>query len=324
MASPGLEELVVTTHRYRAKGLADSVSKNNALLLTLKSKNRTKGVSGGRTLVEPITYNENSTYTRYSGYDTLNISPSDQFTAAEYSWKQAAIAISFSGLEIDVQNTGSEQIFDLVSERMENAENSFANNFSGDLYSDGTLAKQINGIQSLVSDSPSTGTVGGIDRSLYPWWRNYSYSGTTDGGAAPTSSNIEKYMDNIRVNTTRGGDSFDLCIMDNSFFLLYLEALRGRQRINDARGALADAGFQTVKYFGSDVVLDGGYGGQAPSQHAYFLNTKHLKLKVAKKRNLSLLNPDRHSTNQDAVVKIMAWAGNLCMSNAFLQGVLIN
>ena len=34
------------------------------------------------------------------------------------------------------------------------------------------------------------------------------------------------------------------------------------------------------------------------------------------------LDPDRFSVNQDAMVKLIAWAGNLCMSNRFLQGVM--
>ena len=31
---------------------------------------------------------------------------------------------------------------------------------------------------------------------------------------------------------------------------------------------------------------------------------------------------DRFSVNQDAMVKLMGWAGNMTLSNAFLQGVL--
>ncbi len=34
------------------------------------------------------------------------------------------------------------------------------------------------------------------------------------------------------------------------------------------------------------------------------------------------LNPDRFATNQDALVKLIAFAGNLCSSNLQLQGVL--
>jgi len=44
------------------------------------------------------------TYKRYSGYDILNITPSDVFTAAQYPFAQAAVAVSISGLEI-LQNS---------------------------------------------------------------------------------------------------------------------------------------------------------------------------------------------------------------------------
>ena len=41
-------------------------------------------------------------------------------------------------------------------------------------------------------------------------------------------------------------------------------------------------------------------------------------------RNMVPLDPDRFSVNQDAMVKLVGWAGNMTLSNAFLQGVLYN
>ena len=34
------------------------------------------------------------------------------------------------------------------------------------------------------------------------------------------------------------------------------------------------------------------------------------------------LDKGRYSTNQDAMVQLIAFAGNLCMSNASLQGII--
>lgn len=83
MASPNLSEIITTTLRNRTGKLADNVSKNNALLTRLRSKGNVKPVDGGRTIVQELEYAENATFRRYSGYETLNISPSDVFTAAE-------------------------------------------------------------------------------------------------------------------------------------------------------------------------------------------------------------------------------------------------
>ncbi len=55
---------------------------------------------------------------------TLNISPSQVFTAAEYPIRQAAVAVSISGLE-ELQNSGEEAIIDLLESRIMNAEDTF-------------------------------------------------------------------------------------------------------------------------------------------------------------------------------------------------------
>ena len=67
MASPNLSEIVTTTLRNRSGKLADNFTDNNALLYRFKEKNRIKLFPGGRTIVEELAYQENGTYTRYSG-----------------------------------------------------------------------------------------------------------------------------------------------------------------------------------------------------------------------------------------------------------------
>jgi len=67
MASPNLSEIITTTLRNRTGKLADNVTKNNAILTKMKESGSLKTVSGGRTIVQELEYQENSTYTRYSG-----------------------------------------------------------------------------------------------------------------------------------------------------------------------------------------------------------------------------------------------------------------
>lgn len=51
-------------------------------------------------------------------------------------------------------------------------------------------------------------------------------------------------------------------------------------------------------------------------------NTKYLFWRPHQDRNIVPLDPERFSVNQDAMVKIIAWAGNMTLSNAFMQAVL--
>lgn len=324
MASPNLSEIITTTLRNRTGKLADNVSKNNALLTRLRSKGNIKPVDGGRTIVQELEYAENATFRRYSGYETLNISPSDVFSAAEFNYAQAAVAVSISGLEM-LQNSGKNAIIDLLESRIKNAERTLANNIATDIYSDGTAdsGKQIGGLQLLVSDSPATGTIAGIDRATYSFWRNISFDATTDGGAAATAANIISYMTRVYVQLVRGTDKPDLLVADNNYWRLYHDALQSIQRIGDDSD-VAKAGWQSLKFMSSDVVLDGGYqgtSGGAPTNHMYFLNTDYLFFRPHRDRNFAPLDPDRFAVNQDAMVKLIGFAGQLTGSNLRLQGV---
>jgi len=321
--SSTLTEIVTTTLRNRTGKLADNVTKRNALLQRLRKKQKIKPVSGGRTIVQELEYAENGTFKRYSGYETLNISPSDVFTGAEFNYAQAACAVSISGLEM-IQNSGENAIIDLLESRIANAERTLVNNIAIDCYSDGTAdgGRQIGGLQLLVSTSPSTGTVGGIDASatIGTFWRNIAFSGVTNGGAATSAANIQSYMNRVYLQLVRQSDAPDLLVADNNYYRFYLESLQSIQRI--ASDEMAQAGFQSLKYMNADVVFDGGIGGGAPTNSMYFLNTDYIFFRPHAERNFTPLGDDRFAVNQDAMVKLIGFAGNMTVSNRRLQGVL--
>lgn len=319
--STTVPEIVTTTLRSRTGKLADNVTKNNAMLYRLRARGRVKPVTGGRTIVQELNYQENATYKRYSGYETLNISPSDVFTGAEYNYAQAAVAISISGLEM-LQNSGEEAIIDLLDSRIENGEQTLTNNIAIDAYSNGTAdgGRQIGGIQLLISTTPASGIVGGIDPSVWAFWRNVFFSGLTNGGAATSTATIQTYMNRVYLQLVRGADAPDLIVADNNYYRYYLESMQAIQRVQDDE--FAELGFQTLKYMNCDVVLDGGFGGGAPVNSMFFLNTKYLFFRPHADRNFAPLGDERFAVNQDAMVKLIGFAGNLTTSNRFLQGQL--
>ena len=210
------------------------------------------------------------------------------------------------------------------------------------MYGDGTVTGSINGLQNLIADTPTSGTVGGIDRLTYLFWRNITYSAATDGGAAATSANIQRYMNSVWKQLVRGRDMPDLIVADGNYWQLYLESLQAIQRISTEGSApdLAEIGFQSLKYMNADVVLDGGFQGYstdplplkvssdtsavggAPSNHMYFLNTGMIHWRPHSDYNMVPLDPERFSVNQDAMVKIIGFYGNMTLSCAFLNGVL--
>lgn len=323
MASPNVSEIIATTLESRSKTLEDNVTKNNALLYRLQERGNVRPFSGGRIIYEELFYAENSTYQRYSGYETLNVSPSDVISAAQFDIKQCAVSVSISGLE-ELMNSGPEQMIDLLDARVENAEMTMENNMSSDCYSDGTASsgKQIGGLQLLIADTPTTGTVGNINRatSTNAFWRSYAFDATTDGGAAASAANIQSYMNRVFLAISRGTDMPDLIIADNVYYRAYLESMQAIQRVTNDK--LAQAGFMNLKYMTSDVVFDGGVGGACPTNHMYFVNTKHIRLRPHRDRNMKPIGGDRFSVNQDAMVRLVGWAGNMTARACQYSGVL--
>jgi hypothetical protein len=317
----GVDEIVTTTLRNRTKKLADNMSANTALLAKLSAKENAMPFSGGRTILHELEYAENGTYKRYSGYETLNISPSDVFTGAEFEIKQAAVAVMISGLE-GLQNAGPEQVIDLLSSRIKNAEKTMVNNLSGDLYSNGTAdgGKQMGGMQLLVSDT-GTGTVGGISANTWAFWQNYVFDFSANS-LTPGSSTIQQAMNTAWLNTKRNRDKADLIVADDTYYNYYWSSLQAIQRITSADKAVA--GFTSLEFMGAPVIADGGVDGSAPSAHMYFLNTDFIHYRPHAARNMEVIGGDRVSINQDAVVKLIGWAGNATIGNRRLQGVLVN
>lgn len=316
MASPHsiFTEMVSTTLRQHETKVADNVSNHNALYARLKKRGKLKVVSGGYEIVRPLDYAENSTYQRYSGYETLNIQASEVISAAKYDWKQAAVHVTASGLEIR-QNSGKEAILSLAEARTENAMRTFSNNLSEDIYSLGTADgnKQVGGLQQILT-TDGTGTVGGIDSSVHSWWRNKFI----DGNGA-TSSTIRGKMNELWLDTVRGSDRPDIVVSSNELFTLYWNSLQDLQRYASADEA--SAGFTALKFVDADVIHDGGSGILA--NRMYFLNTNYLELVAHKDANLTTLD-EKTSVNQDAVVIPIIWQGNLVCSNRARQGVLFD
>lgn len=243
-----------------------------------------------------------------------------------------------SGLE-GLQNSGKEAIIDLLDGRMKVAEAQLANRIDYDLYQDGTGngGKNIVGLALAVPDTPTSGTYGGISRTSWTFWQSQSYSGVTDGGAAVSAANIQAYMTTLGLSLVRGADKPDLWIADSTYFSFYLNSLQAIQRISSETGSgTAGAGFPSLKFYGagmaSDVVMGSGVNGAvntagtsggATSAHMWALNTNYIFFRPHKDRNFVPIGGERQSVNQDAIVKLIGWAGNMTSSGPQFSGVLI-
>jgi len=318
MAFPNVSDILATTIESRTKKIADNVTDNNAVLKKLSTKGMIKTFSGGSKIMQELSFAENSNAGWYSGYDLLPVGISDVISAAEFDIKQSAVPVVISGLEM-LQNSGKEQMIDLLDARLNVAEATQSNLISAGIYSDGTGSggKEITGLDAAVPVDPTTGTYGGIDRATFDFWRSKVNTGTT-----LTSANIQVTMNSMWASLIRGKDMPDCILMDNDTWEVYVASLQSQQRFHQAE--VGDSGFPTLKFMGVDVYLDGGIGGNATAKTIYFLNSMYIHYRPHANRNMVALSPNRrYATNQDAEVQILAWAGNLTSSGSQFQGRVI-
>ena len=338
-ANSSITDIIATTIQNRSGELADDVTNNNALLKRLNAKGNVRPFGGGNVILEEIMYSDSATINAnsYSGYEVINIMPNSPISAAQFSITQYAGAITMSGLEM-LQNSSKEQIIDLLEGRQKVAEAQLKNRIDYDLYQDGTgnSSKNLTGLAAAVPDTPTSGTYGGISRSSFAFWQSVSYSGVTNGGAAVSSANIQAYMTALAIRLVRGSDKPDLWVGDNTYYQYYVNSMQAIQRVTSEGSGSAGAGFASLKFYGggmaADVVLGGGVNydvdtsgnnGGATSAHMWALNTDYIFFRPHRDRNFVPIGGERQSVNQDAIVKLIGWAGNMTCSNSSLQGVLI-
>jgi len=322
MASPNIAELIVTALKANYSGkFSDNVGKGNLLLMKMRKRGNVRLLDGGTVIAENLEYAENSTAQRYSGYQPLDIAASDVLTQAEFEWKQAAVNVTVSGREERI-NSGKTRILPLVESRIKNAMRTMDNLIAEDMVSDGTAdgGLQIGGLQLLIQDDPTTSsTVGGINQSTWSFWRNQVVDFSSDLSInTVASSNIRQGMNKLYLECSRGMDVPDLVYAGQTYYTYYEDSLQTNQRYTDAK--LAEAGFETLKYKGADVICDTRITNLTAAK-MYFINTEFMKFNVHQDANFVALE-NKVSVNQDATVVPVIFMGNLSTSNRSLHGVL--
>jgi len=330
MALP-FDSITATTLQLVRRRLADNIFKASNFAAWLLARGRVQMVSGGKYLQEPLMYATNGTVKAYAGYERLNVAPTDELTAAQYSYRQAAVSIGISGLE-ELENDGPEAIFKMLKAKITNAEMSLKQWFDEKLLAETStkdLTRDFLGIDEIVEDMVATSqsTVGGIDRSVETWWAN-QFIDASAGGTAPGASALGSDTTLLTEFLTHSYHTIkknhpvacDLILMDQAMYERYENDTREKLRLHDT--SLAELGFENQKFKGATMMWNENIAAPASTEHnIYFLSTEFLRLCLHRKRNFVMGN-FVSPYDQDAKVSQILVAGQLTCNNSRFQGVL--
>lgn len=296
-----LDQISAVTRRYFLPELADNIYVGTPELRRLKEKGL-KVVDGGTKIVVPLEYAEGN-FQWYSGAETLTTADVDQFTAAQYDWKQASAPITISRLD-EIKNMGDAQVVDFVKSKVSAAKKTLSQNLSEGVFNAGTDSKAIVGLRAIVGTANS---IGGISQTTYSWWASQVDSTTTTLGMGA--------LESLYMLCCEDNEKPTVAYTTKSLFGKYWALLQPQQRYIDESSA--KAGFESLMFNGIPVLA----ASNCPSAHWLFINEEYLHLFVHREENMRMDDFQR-PRNQNVKSAHVFWAGALGSSNNRYHGKL--
>lgn len=233
-----------------------------------------KDTSGGRIWQGIVEYGSNPSITFFDGAQTFSQEVSQTALPIQVQWRYLGGSVGMTKVEM-MENRGQAALFNIAESRIRQATRTMATVLNGEVYSDGTNygGKTITGLASLVSTTPTTGTVEGLDAATNPFWRNTAVTSCGSFAANGVKGTAQDLVLTAFNNATDGmTDSPNVILSDQATLEYYNRTLLSTTRYLDAQSKTGDLSFRALEYQGVKWYWD----RQCPSGRLYGLNTNYI------------------------------------------------
>jgi hypothetical protein len=167
----------------------------------------------------------------------------DVFDEYTYPWRQSSIQVLMSSFE-EAINRGESKKFDLLAGKLENARMSKRSRINEALFT-AQSGKAILGLPDLVASSPSSGTVGGINRANFSFWRNQQTS-----GSGTNFDQLRAAMRTIHTSASKGQGvkEVDYYVSTSTVVNGYEALLIANERVVSKEDSQANLGFKSTAF----------------------------------------------------------------------------
>jgi len=266
-----IDNLFTSTWAYRRPRAVEQAFLKTPLIAWLRQRGQVENQAGHTRIEIPLAYGSNEAVRWIGRGGTVPITDFELLTMAYEEWKYVAVPIVRFN-EDDQKNRGRAQLLRLVEHKVSAAERALNEEFERVFFADGTGTREPNGLQNIVAKDPTTGTLHGINRATYSWFRNQSKASS---GAASVYllSDMRNLLNTcLKYSVTELTDY--ILITDQATFELYEEeVVEMRQIVNERIG---DTEFEGVRFRGRTMF----WSPSAPAGNIYFINTNNLKLVI--------------------------------------------
>jgi len=307
---------------FQKNKLVDQVNVERPLLKKLKAKQ--KSAPGNKQyIVEQLRKSNNSNFQWFNGSKIVTYNKRRNIEQSQYQWRSAHDGFALdedrliqNGISIDENGKGKNhsqaervQLTNLLEEEIEALDLGFDEKFDQALHLDGTQdADSIIGLDTLISLTPATGIVGGIDAATNPFWRNHAATGLT---VTPTTGNVMQIMEIAHRSCIRNGGMPDFILVGSDYldgYIDYMMKTFGRVNYTPTGKKSVDGGTAHVEgvntgifFKGVELIwdpvfqeLDALYAPATPwEKRCYFINTQHTRLRPIEGQDMVTRKPPR-------------------------------
>lgn len=312
--SEALDNLYTTTWQEMKSVVADQIFDATPFWFWLRANGGLEAVPGGRFLTEPLRYAKSERVTFIGRGGTVVLSDQEFLTEAVEDWKFLVDSIVRFGVD-DMKNRGKRRIINMMNAKLANSRDSLIDKVEEKLPADNSADPlAFVGLQTLVADTPSSGTVHGIDASVNTWWQNKTKNMTGLSFAVKGQAEMRTMLNNTSNNIRN--DTPNIILSGQTPYEHYEDGVLEQKRIVNKK--LGDAGFENIQFKGVPMI----WSPSVAATRMYFLNTRFLKFKYDPSLFFDMTEwkaiPDQ--VNDKAAQIILA--GNLMTSRRRVHGVL--
>lgn len=267
--SDTIDTIFTSTWAKRKTEATKQAFEKTPFIYWLREKGRVVNEAWGTRIEIPLEYGSNDTLRWITKGDTVPITDSELLTMAYDTYKTVAVSV-VRWMADDQKNRGKEQIINLVDVKLGAAERSLWEEFERVMFADGTGTNEPNGLQNIIAESPLTGTVHGINRATYSWFRN-QYKEASGAFSVYGMQDMRTMMNDISKYAQSELKDIALVTTQQIYEWYEDECMELKQIQNTM---MADAGFTTLTFKGKPLM----WTPSTPSGNIYFTNANYLKL----------------------------------------------
>jgi hypothetical protein len=326
-----LANIAASALDYYIKGPAFAQNiQEKPLLKALTSKQKT--FPGGKGNISiPVVFDYTTSIAGFTHNDTVSYANPANTKRANYQWKEIHAGISLTltelkhdGLSVTDSTTGASTskhserdltvLTGILDEKLKDMAEGWARSFNEMLWSNGLAdPKKVAGITSLITDDPTTGTVGGIDRATNAKWRNRAAVGANAITYVSGQQKISEYLRKEIRQLTRFGGKPSLVLCGSGFLeKLDLEITsKGTYTQSGFAKGMTDIGLAGISMQGvGEFVYDPTLDDLGYTNRAYFIDESKINLYVMDGEENKTHSPARPH-DQYVLYRAMTWTGGL-------------